>query len=71
MPDDLSIIGSGNTEMALLCIPALTTLEPHIAYACETAVVLLIKRIGKPEKPAEYIQIDSTLVERDSVKTPG
>ncbi len=71
VPDDLSIIGSGNTEMASLCIPALTTLELHIDYACETAVALLIKRLGRPEKPAEYIQIGGTLIERDSVKALG
>ena len=69
VPDDLSVIGSGNTEMASLCIPALTTLELHIEYGCETAADLLMKRINKPDKPTEYIQIGSELVERESVKT--
>lgn len=68
VPNDISIVGSGNTEMASVCIPALTTLELHIDYACETAVDLLLKRLQKPEKPSEHIQIDNTLVERDSVK---
>lgn len=68
VPEDVSIVGSGNTEISSLSIPALTTLELHIDYACETAVGLLLKRLSRPGKPAEQIQIDSTLVERDSVK---
>lgn len=68
VPDDLSVIGSGNTEMSSLCMPALTTLELYIDYACERAVELLLKRIEKPNKPYENIQINNTLVKRDSVK---
>ncbi|WP_160688032.1 LacI family DNA-binding transcriptional regulator [Clostridium sp. C2-6-12] len=68
VPDDISVIGSGNTEMSSLSIPALTTLELNIDYACEVAVELLFKRIKNPEKPFENITINSVLVERDSVK---
>ena len=69
VPEDISIIGSGNTEISSLFIPALTTLELNIDYACETAVELLLKRINKPDKPYENITINSTLVERDSIKS--
>jgi Transcriptional regulators len=69
VPDDISVIGSGNTEMSSLCIPALTTLELYIDYACETAVELLFKKIGRPEKPGETVLINSTLIERDSVRS--
>lgn len=69
VPDDISVIGSGNTEMSLLSIPALTTLELNIDYSCEVAVELLFKRVNKPDKPYENITINSVLVERDSVKT--
>ena len=68
VPDDISVIGSGNTEISSLTIPALTTLELNIDYACESAVALLLKRINKPDKPYENITINSTLVKRDSVK---
>jgi len=68
VPDDVSVIGSGNTEMSSLCIPALTTLEMHIDYACEMAVELLLKRFDRPEKPDESILINSTLIERESVR---
>lgn len=69
VPRDISVIGSGNTEISLLSIPALTTLELNIDYACESAVDLLLKRISRPNKPFENIAINSTLVERDSIKT--
>lgn len=69
VPKDISVIGSGNTEMSTLCLPSLTTLDLHIEYACKTAVALLLKRITNPHKPSENIGINSTLVERDSVKS--
>jgi len=68
VPEDISVIGSGNTEISSLFIPALTTLELNIDYACEVAVDLLLKRISKPDKPYENITINSILVERDSIK---
>lgn len=68
VPEDLSVIGSGNTEMSTLSIPALTTLDLNIGYSCDRAVSLLIHRINNPEKPNENITINSKLVERDSVK---
>lgn len=67
VPEHISIIGSGNSEMSALSIPALTTLDLNIQYSCETAVALLLKRINDPWKPFENITINSTLVERDSV----
>jgi LacI family transcriptional regulator len=69
VPDDISIVGSGNTEMSSLSIPALTTLELNIDYSCQVAVSLLLKRISNPHKPYENITINSILVERDSVKS--
>lgn len=69
VPDDISVIGSGNTDISSLLIPALTTLELNIDYACEVAVELLLKRINKPNKPYENITINSVIVERNSVKS--
>lgn len=68
VPDDVSIIGGGNTEMSLLSIPALTTLDLNIGYACDIVVATLLKRIGRPDKPSENIAILSKLIVRDSVK---
>lgn len=71
VPDDVSVMGYGNTEMASLCIPALTTCELHIDYACHAAVEMLRRRMAWPDKPVETLLIDSTLVERDSVRPAG
>lgn len=71
VPEDVSVMGYGNTEMASLCIPALTTCELHIDSACRTAVELLKRRLQQPDKPAETVLIDSTLVVRDSVRPLG
>lgn len=68
VPEDISVIGYGNTEMSALCIPALTTMELFIDYACESTVSLLLKRFKRPDKPVENILINSVLVERDSVR---
>lgn len=68
VPDDISIIGSGNTEISQLSIPALTTFDVNIEYACNVAVTTLLKRINCPEKPYENIAILSDLIERDSVR---
>lgn len=70
VPDDISIAGSGNTEMSSLCIPALTTMDLHIDYACKSSVSLLRRRLSKPDKPTENILINSSIVERDSVRSP-
>ena len=67
VPEEISVIGSGNTEISSLTIPALTTLELNIDYSCETAVELLLKRINNPDKPYENIAINSQLIERESV----
>lgn len=69
VPRDISVIGSGNTEMSTLCMPPLTTLDLNIQYSCEAAVELLLKRIANSDKPNENITINSTLVERSSVKS--
>lgn len=68
VPADISVIGSGNTEMASLSIPPLTTFDLNIEYAGEVVVATLVKRINQPAKPYENIAILGRLVERDSVK---
>jgi len=69
VPEDISIISSGNTEMASITLPSLTTLDLNIEYSCEIAVELLLKRINNPYKPYECITINSTLIPRESVKS--
>lgn len=68
VPEDISIVSSGNSDMSEFSIPALTTLEMNIPYSCEVAVSLILNRIANPHKPYENIMINSSLVERDSVR---
>lgn len=68
VPEDVSVIGTGNTQISALSIPSLTSIDLNIEYSCKTAVDLLLKKINNPYKPQENIRIYTTLVERDSVK---
>ncbi len=68
IPDDISVIGSGNNEYATLSLTPLTTLDLNIEYCCELAVTTLIKRMERCDKPFESIEVISRLIERDSVK---
>lgn len=68
VPDDISIMTTGNTEISRLSTPSLTSLDLNIEYSCEVAVQLLLKKINYPDKPTENIAIYTTLIERDSVK---
>ncbi|BCG60345.1 LacI family DNA-binding transcriptional regulator [Paenibacillus sp. URB8-2] len=68
VPDDVSILGSGNTEVSALSLPPLTTMDLNIEYSCRVVVSTLLKRIAEPDKPAENIAVLSTLVERESVR---
>lgn len=67
VPEDLSVMGSGNTESSRLSIPSLTTMDLQIEYACEAVVATLLKRIAKPDKPGENVAVLTRLVERESV----
>lgn len=68
VPGRVSVIGMGNTPISSMSIPELTTFDLNIQYACETAVrILLDKSSDKPE-PFSTVYIDTTLVERQSVK---
>lgn len=69
VPQDVSVVSSGNTEMSTLSIPALTTMDLNIQYASEAVVSTLLKRIENRDKPAENIAVLSTLIERDSVRS--
>lgn len=69
VPDDVSVIGSGNTDMAQIAIPALTTFDLNIEFACEVAVNTLLNHIMAEHNPSCTTYIDGFLVERDSVRT--
>lgn len=68
VPGDISVIGSGNTDISSLISPALTTMDLNIDYACVAVVSTLLKRINNPGKPCENISVLSSFIERDSVR---
>lgn len=68
VPEDVSVVGSGNTDISSICTPALTTMDFNLEYSSDAAVSTLIKRILTPNKPFETILVLSDLVERESVK---
>lgn len=68
VPEDISLISTGNTEMSTLAVPKLTSMALNNEYSCELVVNLLIKRINYSSKPKENIAVNPTLIERASVK---
>ncbi|WP_338452963.1 substrate-binding domain-containing protein [Niallia oryzisoli] len=57
VPNNLSIVSSGNTEMSKLSNPKFTTFDLNIEYASEVVVSTLMKRMDQQDKPYENIAI--------------
>ena len=68
IPQQVSVIGNGNTEMSSLTIPSLTTFDLNLDYACYVTVNTLARRIEQPETPEMSIFITPDFVERKSVQ---
>ena len=68
VPTEVSVIGSGNSEVATLAIPSLTTFNLNVEYACEIAVNTVLNRVNRADAPRISIYVDSIMVLRDSVK---
>lgn len=68
VPEDVSILSSGNTEVSAFSQPPLTTMDLNIEYSCHTVVSTLLQRLAAPEQPSVNIAVLSTLVERESVR---
>ncbi len=67
-PDQVSVIGIGNTAISTMCIPELTTFDLNIEFACESAVRVLLGQLSDNPGPNRATYIDTTLIERQSVK---
>ncbi len=66
IPEDVSVIGFDNIEMAAITSPPLTTLSQPLTELASTAVEHLLARIEEPEKEIEHIALKPHLVVRDS-----
>ena len=68
VPDQVSVIGSGNSEMSAISIPGLTTFETNIPTVCELAVNTLWEQISGKAQAGRTVYVNAELVERDSVR---
>ncbi len=68
VPGQVSVIGSGNMEIASWVIPSLTTFDLNLDHACQMAAQRLLTRIEQPEAPEVTIFVNPDFVERNSVK---
>lgn len=65
VPDQLSVVGNGDTELGRVCHPALTTLQYPIKDMCQEAILRLINKINQgPEMPIRTFPVE--LISRES-----
>ena len=70
VPDDFSIVGFDDIDMAQLTSPPLTTVRVGRSALGQVAVQLLLGRIGVPDRPATKAVVGVSLVERATVCPP-
>ena len=68
VPDDVSLMGFDDLEIAQYLTPGLTTVKQQISLKGEKAVELLIRNINEPELTKQELILPVSLVERGSVK---
>nr|AGA35558.1 ManR [Caldanaerobius polysaccharolyticus] len=68
VPDKVSVIGFDDIEIARISHPRLTTLNVPKQAMGERAVSQLLFRISNEDKPYEYIELNTSLIVRDSTK---
>lgn len=68
VPDDISIIGYDNIDLAAYFSPPLTTIHQPKRRVGKTAFEILLERINDKEHDRRIFEMHPELVERDSVK---
>jgi len=69
VPEDYSIIGFDDLEMASYVTPGLTTVKQQISLKGQKAVELLLSHLEDPKLSKQEVILPLQLVERGSVKT--
>jgi len=69
VPDDLSLTGFDDIDMAAYLLPPLTTVQYDADAAGRAAVKLLLERLADPTRPAQLVQVSSRLLIRGSTGT--
>lgn len=67
VPEDVALMGYGNTELGRMMLPALSTVESNRMEIADKAVALLLNRIHKNETIPEKIHVKPLLALRDSI----
>ncbi len=72
IPDDISVVGFDNLDLATYLSPRLTTVGTHITPLCSAFVSLLVRRIQgiDPELPPQTIVITPKIIVRESSNSP-
>jgi DNA-binding LacI/PurR family transcriptional regulator len=66
VPEEVSVVGCSNLDMAPLVTPALTTLDAKPAEMAATASRLLLDQIHRGARPVEDIAVTASLIVRAS-----
>jgi DNA-binding LacI/PurR family transcriptional regulator len=66
VPDDVAVIGFDNTDEGLYTQPTLTTVDPGRRRIAVNAVDALVRRIADRTLPAQHIEVEFSIVERES-----
>lgn len=67
VPDDLSLVGFDDVDLASLTCPALTTIHQPIEQMCDYAIDAIVRKL-KGETIPRKIVLPVSLIERESVK---
>ncbi|EJL6492079.1 substrate-binding domain-containing protein [Vibrio cholerae] len=71
IPDDLSLIGYDDVHIAKFMTPALTTIHQPKYRLGKAAVDTLLYRLENPDTTAQVVQLEPTLMVRNSVRKLG
>jgi LacI family transcriptional regulator len=72
IPDDITVVGFDNLDLATYLSPRLTTVGTHITPLCSAFVSLLVRRIQgiDPELPPQTIVVTPKIIVRESSNSP-
>jgi len=68
IPEQLSVVGSGNTILSQYCYPELTTVDGNYESLCVTAVNMLVRHLEGIPAPSRAV-ISSRLIRRNTTKS--
>lgn len=69
VPRDLAVVGMDDTELASTAWPPLTSVSLGATERGRLAAELLLERLASPQRPPQWISVESELVVRSSSRT--